>query len=386
MALSRRLLIRMRSQVQVLAGPPPIPAGHSAAGNRPGTAAAGLGRAGAAPVPGRHPERVAILPGRRHDHHPPWSPPSPRTAATRTVRPARAGACSLPTAQPPATDAPHADRACLGAQWARAAAARPQPGPGPPPTPRLTTARPRRRRPPPGSSAVDQAARQRGRHRDRDRCRGDGCPAASTWSHRHRRRWEQTDATGQLDGWTATGRTPDGWTVRVGHRKAGHRGGQQPGWTPDGWTAAGRIAGPGRRTRVTGHRTGRTPAGWTAGSRTTNRLGGHRLPDTGDRRHGGGLACRPRRRRRTLDVRWRLCRADAVWASSNQDRAAAPTTRGITLLCTGLAAAATVSCRWYAAVQLAPRRTAVLGRLRVERRAGRWRSSVMASAFLGCCG
>src|SRR5918994_7933341 len=44
-AVSPRLLIRMRSQVQVLAGPPPIVAGHSAAASELGALAAGLGRA-----------------------------------------------------------------------------------------------------------------------------------------------------------------------------------------------------------------------------------------------------------------------------------------------------------------------------------------------------
>jgi hypothetical protein len=38
----------------------------------------------------------------------------------------------------------------------------------------------------------------------------------------------------------------------------------------------------------------------------------------------------------------------------------ARTPRAPTLLRRGLAIAATVSCRWYAAVQLAPRRTAVV--------------------------
>jgi hypothetical protein len=89
------------------------------------------------------------------------------------------------------------------------------------------------------------------------------------------------------DGWTPDGWTPDGWTTE--------------GWTLDGWTAAGvdrrtRTTNPGDRTPErldtgrAGHRTGWTPDGWTAGSRTTNRMGGHRMPDTGDRRHGGVLA------------------------------------------------------------------------------------------------
>jgi hypothetical protein len=83
--------------------------------------------------------------------------------------------------------------------------------------------------------------------------------------------------------------------------------------------------------------------------------------DTGDRRRGvpagrvdHGDYARP------LDTCWRLLRSDAVRASNNQDRAAARTPRAPTLLRTGLASAATVSCRWYAAIQLAPWRTAVL--------------------------
>jgi hypothetical protein len=84
--------------------------------------------------------------------------------------------------------------------------------------------------------------------------------------------------------------------------------------------------------------------------------------DTGDRRRGvpagsvdhGDDA-------RALDTGWTLLRADAVWASNNQDRSAARTPRAPTPPRTGLATAATVSCRWYAAVQLAPWRTAVLG-------------------------
>jgi Flavin containing amine oxidoreductase len=50
----------------------------------------------------------------------------------------------------------------------------------------------------------------------------------------------------------------------------------------------------------------------------------------------------------------------------------------------GSATAATIGWGCYSAVQLAPRRTAVLGRLRVERRARGARSSVMASRSAGC--
>jgi hypothetical protein len=93
--------------------------------------------------------------------------------------------------------------------------------------------------------------------------------------------------------------------------------------------------------------------------------------DTGDRRRGlpagsvdHGDDARP------LDTGWTLLRADAVWASNNQDRSAARTPRAPTLLRTGLAPAATVSCRWYAAVQLAPRRTALLPWISMVREEG----------------
>jgi hypothetical protein len=85
--------------------------------------------------------------------------------------------------------------------------------------------------------------------------------------------------------------------------------------------------------------------------------------DSGDRRRGlpagrveHGDDARP------LETGGTLLRADAVWASTTQDRAAARTPRASTLLWMGLATAATVSCRWSAAVQLAPWRTAVLGK------------------------
>jgi hypothetical protein len=99
-APARRSLIRMRSQVQVLAGPRPIPAGQGAAGSEPGALAASLGRAGAAP----HPAGTSSGPsGSAHpavrlggDHAPwsPWSRTQPPTAATRRVRPPRTAACS----------------------------------------------------------------------------------------------------------------------------------------------------------------------------------------------------------------------------------------------------------------------------------------------------
>jgi hypothetical protein len=106
--------------------------------------------------------------------------------------------------------------------------------------------------------------------------------------------------------------------------------------------------------KVTRHRTAgpRTPKpdGWT--------------PHAGHRRPTPWLACWPfdhGDHARPLDTGWTLLQADVVWASNNQDRSAATTPRAPTLLRMGLATAATVSCRWYAAVQLAPWRTAVLG-------------------------
>jgi hypothetical protein len=47
-----------------------------------------------------------------------------------------------------------------------------------------------------------------------------------------------------------------------------------------------------------------------------------------------------------LETGWTLLWADVVWASNHQDRSTARTLRAATLLPTGLATAATVSCRW----------------------------------------
>jgi hypothetical protein len=98
---------RMRSQVQVLAGPPPIPPGHSAVGNQPRTPAASLGRAGAAPPP--PPARPSVLPD------PPTRAAGPTTTTHRGRPPSpgrqprgRGGNLTLapapvPTARPQAT-------------------------------------------------------------------------------------------------------------------------------------------------------------------------------------------------------------------------------------------------------------------------------------------
>jgi hypothetical protein len=313
---------------------------------------------------------VATPTGRRHDHHPPWSPPSPRTASTRPVWPARAEACSPATASPPATDAPHAGLACLVAQRTRAAAAaRPQPRPrsatDPPTDNRVTSAAsPESRAPRPSTRPPDGAAATAAP----TRCCGAGSPG----------RLDLVPTPPPEVGGDGRDRTDRGGQQTAGHR----RGGQQTGWTADGVdtgrvTAAGRIAGPG--TMNPGDRTpdgrtpyGRTPVGWTAGSRTTNRLGGHRMLDTGDRRHGGVLAVSTTAT--TPDAgcplaappgRRRLGEQQPGLLSSTDDE-------GIMLLWTGLATAATVNCRWYAAVQVAPRRTALVGKGWVESRAARW--------------
>jgi hypothetical protein len=121
------LLIRMRSQVQVLAGPPPIVAGHSAAGSGPGAPAAGWGRAGAArPSPPAPPVAPPGPPTRALGSATTTQrgqPPSPRTAATRPVPPPGATACSSAHRAAAATGAPHVGLACLVAQRASAAAA-----------------------------------------------------------------------------------------------------------------------------------------------------------------------------------------------------------------------------------------------------------------------
>src|SRR5829696_6768862 len=72
---------RMRSQVQVLAGPPPIVAGHSGPSTEPGALAAGLGRAGAAhpspPAPPLAPSGTAHPDVSLGDDHTAWSSTQP---------------------------------------------------------------------------------------------------------------------------------------------------------------------------------------------------------------------------------------------------------------------------------------------------------------------
>jgi hypothetical protein len=148
------------------------------------------------------------------------------------------------------------------------------------------------------------------------------------------------DASGRTGGRTAAGWTPDGLdTGRAGHRT---------GWTPDrldtGRSDTGRLD---RRTPDDG------TAEWTPyggrGPATDAVAGVLALPTAA-----------------TTPDRWmpagRSAGQPPPGRPANQDSSAASTTR------TGPALAATVGCRCYSAVQLAPRRTAVLRRLRVERR------------------
>jgi hypothetical protein len=160
-ALGHPSLIRMRSQVQVLAGPPPIVPGQSAVGSEPGTLAAGLGRAGAARpsppappvVPPGPPTRAAASATTTHRGRAARGASHSAAAATSALQPA-----SVPTAQPPATGAPSAGLACLVAQWSSAAAAaRTQPGPPRsatdlPPANAMSAASPASRPPRPSSS------------------------------------------------------------------------------------------------------------------------------------------------------------------------------------------------------------------------------------------
>jgi hypothetical protein len=204
-ALSPRYLIRMRSQVQVLAGPPAIPAGHSVVGSEPAAPAASLGRAGAArPSPAGTPTGPSgpLHPGRQdHDHHIPWPPTQPRTAATSRCSPLRAHSAAA------SDGAPHAGPACLVAQRSSAAvAARPHPGPRRQ-RPPLTNARPRQRRPRPDGRGGQQPAGRVGTRRP------------DTGRAGHRTRWTP-DAldTGRAGRWTPDGRTPDGWTAGSGRQ------------------------------------------------------------------------------------------------------------------------------------------------------------------------
>jgi hypothetical protein len=312
----------MRSQVQVLAGPPAIVAGQSAVGSGPEALAGRLGRAGAArPSPLARP---LALPGpstrdiRLHDYHPPWLPTQPKTAATRQVRQPRAAACSGALAQPPATGPPHAGLTCLVGQQSSAAAALHPTWPGSAhrhPTDAARLGGLARIQP---SLAVDRALQEAAAHRPRPVPVARVAPPHRPGPQRHPLRWEETDASGRTGG---------------GPQTAGR-------WTAGRWTA-GPLDPRTTTTQVIGHRTGWTPDGWTAGSWTANRMGGHACwTRTGDRRHGWHPGhCRARRRRPTAG-----CRLDAP-PDSGRLGEQQPGQLSSKDHQTGLATAATVSCR-----------------------------------------
>src|SRR5215207_7855088 len=155
-------------------------------------------------------------------------------------------------------------------------------------------------------------------------------------------------------------RTDEGRHRTAGHRTAGHRtaGHRTAGHRTDGHRTAGQQPAD-RRTLWTTTPGDRTPDGWTAGSRTPRPDGW--TPPAGHWRPTPWRVCwqcRPRRRRPTARDRLgaplgrRRLGEQQPGPLSSKDAGAATPPR------TGLATAATVSCRWYAAVQLAPRCTA----------------------------
>jgi hypothetical protein len=229
MALSPRLLIRMRSQVQVLAGPPPKPAGHSAAGSELGAPAASPGRAGAARPPRRHahwPSR-ARPPGRQAPRPPPnvvaYQPKGGGHAAAAATSRRRLLLCP----QRSRSRRRSVRRPGLPSPQRSSAAARTQPGLGPPPTPPTTRelgslARVRPARP------STQPLHGMGAHRTSTRCCGEGCPPAPTRSptpppevgRDGRVRPTGADSS-RLDAEQVDSRRPD--TGRAGHRTGGHQ-------------------------------------------------------------------------------------------------------------------------------------------------------------------
>jgi hypothetical protein len=243
----------MRSQVQVLGGPPPIVAAHSAAGSGPGGLAVGLGRAGAA---------------RPSPPAPPVAPPGPptralgsatatqrgqgpqtRTAATRPVPPPGATACSR-AHRAAARDGPSPRRPGLPGRSAGKRGRRgphPTGGPGPPATSHRPPRRRQRRRRP-GLLDRRSSRRRPGSHRGRQRFRWSRSPGQLDLGPRRHRLSMGGDGRVRTDG-ADTARLD---TARVDSRRL--------------------SAGPcGRRPQVTGHRTAGQPD-----PGRQDRMGGHR--------------------------------------------------------------------------------------------------------------
>jgi hypothetical protein len=231
----------MRSQVQVLAGPPPIVAGHSAPSSEPGALAAGLGRAGAArpsrPAPPVAPPGPPTRTSGSGDDHPPWSRTQPKDG--RHAAAAATSRCRL-LPRPPRRRPRRAGRtpglACRVAQRASAAAAARTPTRRPgsatdlPPANATSAAAPASRPPRPSDRAVDGLA-------------ATGPPPVPVVTvARPARPGPQRHRLRRGDGRVRTGRTPDGWTL-------------------DGVDSRRPTAGPSgrRRPQVTGHRTAGQP-------------------------------------------------------------------------------------------------------------------------------
>jgi hypothetical protein len=298
----------MRSQVQVLAGPPPSPQvralwAASREGSLPAWAALG---------PHVHPRRQAHRPCRARPPGP-QAPRQPRTVVAHSPgrQPRhRCGNLALqPAPCPQRSRQPRALRTpAWPTWWAAGKCGRHRPHltrPGPPPTPHRPTCDLGRStassRPRPLTEPLDGAAATG----TSTRSRGAGCLAAPSGPQRHLR-WEETGASGRTGG---------------GHQRAGRRTGDttrpDAGWvTPHGrtlvgWTPDGRTAGP--RTTNPGDR---TPDGWTPDGLHTRRLDGRARTTEPDgwtcmldenRRPTRWLAswhCRPRRGRPTAG--WRL--------------------------------------------------------------------------------
>jgi hypothetical protein len=305
----------MRSQVQVLAGPPTIIAAQSTAGSEPGALAAGLGRAGAA---------------RPSPPTPPVAPPGPPTRPSGSATTTQRGRAPQPE---DASHAAGADTSRRPGLPGRSAGKRGRRGPHPTRPARV------RHRPPTDRRDLGSVA---------------GVPASSTVVE------------------PSTARQPPGPppvpVVRVArparpdpHRHRLSMGGdgrvRTDGWTSDGWTRTGGQQTAERRTlRTTTSPGDRTADGWTAGSRTPNPDGW--TPPAGHRRPTPWRACwpcRPRRRRPSardrLDApagRRRLLGEQPPGPRSSKDA------EGTHAATDGSGHRRDVSCRWYAAVQLAP--------------------------------
>jgi hypothetical protein len=253
----------MRSQVQVLAGPPPIVAGQSASGSEPGALAAGLGRAGAArPSPPARPVGPPGPPTRApgsttttHRGH----PPSLSAAAMRRVPPPRAAACSR--GHSAAAREGRSDR--RPGLPGRSVVKRGRRGPHPTRRPGSATDLPETN----ATAAASPASRPPRPSSSRRRLGSHGVSTRPVVTVARPPRPGSPTPPPEVggDGRVRTdGQTPDGWTP---HRRMDSR---RP------------SAGPsGRRSQVTGQRTAGQP---DPGRR--NRMGGHRMLDTGDRRRG----------------------------------------------------------------------------------------------------